>query len=578
MIKKLILSVFMLLFMCQPSLATVSSAVSRMDYTGNGNVDTYPYTFKIFANTDLQVTIRDLDNIETTLSLTTDYTVSGVGKNSGGNLALVDSNQSWLDADGDLLSGYKLVIRRVRPLKQLADIRNQGQFFPETHENVFDHLVMLAQQQQDDIDRSIRLPLTVTGVSTELPNPTNDAYIGWNADSTGFVNKTPTSLTDSGPIINSGDAGKVINVNNAEDAYELSSVESIVEDISSGSIDFGTDVTVDGTLGVTGTTTLDDLNVGGNTVFSGTADFNGSADFTGQTITNLGTVTTSVLTTTDINGGTIDGAQIGNTVAVTGTFNAVYLAETTDKGTAANEGVLFTKDVSSTTQLFFRPNSNGTVEQISGSTNFQLFTGSGTFTPGTGVSKVFVSGCGGGGGGGGVPAGNANGGGGGGGGAGFSRFGYNVVAGNNYTVTIGAAGAGGIGSGSSGSGGTTIFNDGETDGTVELSAPGGAGGAASTSGTGGTGGAVGSLNGTANTVSTPGGYNRFAGGNGGNGGGSGAGSGGGSIFGRGGATKAADQNGGAAEGYCSGGAGAFNANSNLTGGAGAPGCILVEWF
>ena len=54
--------------------------------------------------------------------------------------------------------------------------------------------------------------------------------------------------------------------------------------------------------------------------FSNAGDFTQtgtSATFAGVTIADLGTVTTSILTTTDINGGTIDGVTIGGTVAPT---------------------------------------------------------------------------------------------------------------------------------------------------------------------------------------------------------------------------------------------------------------------
>lgn len=578
MMKKIFLSILMVLLMCQSSYATVSSAVSRMDYTGNGNVDTYPYTYKIFANTDLQVTIRDLDNIETTLTLTTDYTVTGVGKNNGGNVSLVDSNQAWLDADGDLLSGYILVIRRVRPLKQLADIRNQGQFFPETHENVFDHLVMIDQQQQDDLNRSIRLPVTATGISTQLPNPTDDAYIGWNADSTGFVNKVPTSLTDSGPIINSGDARKIVNVNNAETEYQLSSLNSIISSITSGSIDFGTDVTVDGTFDVTGTVNIqDDLNVGGNTVFSGPVDFNAAADFTGQTIPNLGTVTTSVLTSTDINGGTIDGVQIGNTVAVTGTFNAVYLAETTTKGTAANEGVLYTKDVSSVTHLFYRPNSNGTEEQISGVSSSQLFTGNGTFTAPSGVTRVIVTLCGGGGGGGGANTLFA----GGGGGAAQCIIAHAMVVspGVGYTVTVGSGGAGGNAADGS-AGGNSTFVGTTSPSNYTLTVLGGDFGEFDNDTAAPGGSATASVTTLNATGTTSGNIYIYGGGSGADSAASTGGAGGSSMLGKGGASEAGIVVNGALfpGGIGAGGGGAARYSSTGgVGGAGGSGIVIVQW-
>ena len=168
---------------------TISSEVSRVSYTGNGAVDTYAYTFRIFEESHLLVTVRNTSDVETTLALTTDYTVTGVGNNSG-NVVLVNSAQAWLDGDGDLLTGYVLSIRRVLPLTQETDIRNQGDFFPESHEDEFDKLTMVDQQQQDELDRSIKLPesLDPADVDTALPLPSAGLAIGWNATEDGLTN------------------------------------------------------------------------------------------------------------------------------------------------------------------------------------------------------------------------------------------------------------------------------------------------------------------------------------------------------------------------------------------------------
>lgn len=132
---------------------SITSTTSRVDYVGNGATATYDFPFLIFAEADLLVTTRDTDDVETTLALNTDYTVDGVADAAGGTITLVD---------GNLTSGYALTIRRVRDLTQETDIRNQGEFFPETLEDVFDGLTMVDQQQQDLIDRSVKLPETVS--------------------------------------------------------------------------------------------------------------------------------------------------------------------------------------------------------------------------------------------------------------------------------------------------------------------------------------------------------------------------------------------------------------------------------
>lgn len=166
---------------------SISSATNRNDYTGNGATSTYNYTFRIFEDSDLTVIVRDTAGAETTLVITTDYTVTGAGGASGGTIVLVDNGQAWLDGDGDLLTDYALTIRRVLPLIQETDIRNQGAFYPEIHEDQFDKLIMIEQQQGDDIARSLKLPQTVSSsvFSPELPATLPD-----NAGATIIVNAT----------------------------------------------------------------------------------------------------------------------------------------------------------------------------------------------------------------------------------------------------------------------------------------------------------------------------------------------------------------------------------------------------
>ena len=158
---------------------TISISNARNDYTGNGSSDTFSYTFQIFVNTDLLITQRDTLGVESTLLLTTDYTVTGAGDTNGGTITLVA---------GNLTTDFILTIRRVRPITQGTDIRNQGDFFPEVHEDSFDHGIMIDQAQQDEIDRSVKVPESVNPV-TEF-NPTLPA------DLPGTVSVSPVTNVD----------------------------------------------------------------------------------------------------------------------------------------------------------------------------------------------------------------------------------------------------------------------------------------------------------------------------------------------------------------------------------------------
>jgi hypothetical protein len=105
--------------------------------------------------------------------------VTGVGGANGGTVVLVNSAQDWLDGDGDLLTGFALTIRRVVPIVQEADIRNLGAFYPEVHEDAFDYSVMISQQQQEEIDRSVKSPTTLPASSFDptLPADINQASV-----------------------------------------------------------------------------------------------------------------------------------------------------------------------------------------------------------------------------------------------------------------------------------------------------------------------------------------------------------------------------------------------------------------
>ncbi len=121
---------------------TVSTEVDHNDYTGNGVTTSFPYTFRIFKKSDLVVQVVDLNENITELILDTDYTVTGAGGYTGGNVILFTS----------LASGYQISISRELPVTQETDLRNQGRFYAETHENAFDYLTMLIQQVEHEVD------------------------------------------------------------------------------------------------------------------------------------------------------------------------------------------------------------------------------------------------------------------------------------------------------------------------------------------------------------------------------------------------------------------------------------------
>lgn len=166
---------------------TVTTNTNKVQALGNGVNKTFPYSFRIYSASDLEVTRTDLDaGTDTVLALNTDYTVTGAGSYNGGNVVLTGAAPS---------ASTRITIRRVIAVTQGTDLRNQGAYFAETHEDVFDRLTMIDQQQQESIDRSLTLPASSSGVSTQLPSPVGGQVVGWNADGTALKNYGPVDNT-----------------------------------------------------------------------------------------------------------------------------------------------------------------------------------------------------------------------------------------------------------------------------------------------------------------------------------------------------------------------------------------------
>uniref|UniRef100_UPI00100A69F5 phage tail protein n=1 Tax=Cronobacter sakazakii TaxID=28141 RepID=UPI00100A69F5 len=130
---------------------TVSTEVNENTYTGNGTTTVFPYQFRVYKKSDLVVQVVDLSETIKTLTLDTDYTVSGAGGYQGGNVTLTSP----------LANGWKISITRELPVTQETDLRNQGSFFAEVHEDAFDKLTMLLQQIRRWFGLALRKPNSI---------------------------------------------------------------------------------------------------------------------------------------------------------------------------------------------------------------------------------------------------------------------------------------------------------------------------------------------------------------------------------------------------------------------------------
>ncbi|MEG2269625.1 MAG: hypothetical protein RSC68_35580, partial [Acinetobacter sp.] len=118
------------------------------------------YTFRIFKKSDLVVQVVDLNENISELVLDTDYTVTGSGGYTGGNVILSTA----------LTSGYQISISRELPVTQETDLRNQGKFFALVHEDAFDKLTMLIQQVRSWFSLALRKPSFVANYYDAMNN------------------------------------------------------------------------------------------------------------------------------------------------------------------------------------------------------------------------------------------------------------------------------------------------------------------------------------------------------------------------------------------------------------------------
>jgi len=175
---------------------TLTTTHNRKAYTAGGASAIFAYDFLILASTDLLVY---LDGV---LQPTANYTVSGVGLGSGGNVTLAAVPAA----------GVKVVLLRATDPTQQVNLQEGDKLPAEAVElSVFDKVYALAQDLAERVVRAIKIPKTSANATTEmdLPDPALAANFGKalriKADGTGIEGFTVLSTDIASPITTKGD-------------------------------------------------------------------------------------------------------------------------------------------------------------------------------------------------------------------------------------------------------------------------------------------------------------------------------------------------------------------------------------
>ena len=168
---------------------TVPSDQSRVGYSTNGSTTVFSVPFVFFDDTDLQVIlVNNTTAVETVLTLTTNYTVTG-GAGTTGSLTTVST----------YASGSTLVIQREIPYTQEIDYQANDGFPADVNEEGLDRSTMQVQQVRRRARQTPQLPATYDPESGDIsfPMPEAGKTLVANAGETGWDNADiPTAGTN----------------------------------------------------------------------------------------------------------------------------------------------------------------------------------------------------------------------------------------------------------------------------------------------------------------------------------------------------------------------------------------------
>ena len=171
---------------------TISSSNRKAGpFTGNDVTVAFPFTFKVFAATDVLVVKALISTgVETVQTLTTDYTVSlNADQNAtpGGTITLPAA----------LPTGYTLTATSQVANLQPTNLTNAGGFYPTVINDALDRTAIQIQQLAESQSRAVTASLSSSATTLTLPAPVPSTGLGWDVTGTTLVNVEYTDLPNS---------------------------------------------------------------------------------------------------------------------------------------------------------------------------------------------------------------------------------------------------------------------------------------------------------------------------------------------------------------------------------------------
>ena len=141
---------------------TISTTIIKNSYSGDGSVVAFTYAFKIADATFIQVIVKTnatgAESVRAIGTGSTNYAVTGVGEAGGGTVTFVTAPTS----------AETVVLRRSTTQTQALDLIENDNLPANSLENAFDKNLSIAQELQEQLDRSIKISRANTMTSTEF--------------------------------------------------------------------------------------------------------------------------------------------------------------------------------------------------------------------------------------------------------------------------------------------------------------------------------------------------------------------------------------------------------------------------
>lgn len=193
-------------------------------YTGNGVATTYAFSFKVLDATTLVVTVADENDLNSAVLVNgVDYTVTlnaDQDASPGGEIGYAG-----------LPVGHRLVITSAVDASQPTAIANLGAFHADVIEAALDRIVIQHQQQQEQLDRCVKVvatseqdPTTLldNAVTSAANSASAAAASALAADASADVAAAAAMVADALLALQAGGSGGVLTVDDRGGARLLS--------------------------------------------------------------------------------------------------------------------------------------------------------------------------------------------------------------------------------------------------------------------------------------------------------------------------------------------------------------------